>query len=85
MRSAELIRGALAALVACAVAAPALAGGALYVVPANGVMKPARWAGKRAATSHGATTCRIGSSSAHTSTNPWRGRKTWRDDGRRMI
>ena len=45
MRSAELIRGALAALLACAVAAPALAGGALYVVPVNGVMKPARWAG----------------------------------------
>ena len=50
MRSADTVlrrarRGAVAALLACAAAAPALAGGPLYVVPVNGVMKPVRWSG----------------------------------------
>jgi len=35
----------LAALVACTVAAPAFAGGPLYVVPVDNVVKPARWEG----------------------------------------
>jgi hypothetical protein len=39
------LRGCLAAIVACGSIAPAFAGGPLYVVPVNGVMKPMRWEG----------------------------------------
>lgn len=50
MRSADNVlrrasRGALAALLASAVAAPALAGGPLYVVESGGTLTPARWVG----------------------------------------
>jgi len=49
MRSTNLkrraMRGVLATFVACATAGPALAGGALYVTPVNGVVKPLRWSG----------------------------------------
>ena len=50
MRSADRhmgrrLRWALIATAVCAWSAPVLAGGPLYVVPANGTMKPARWEG----------------------------------------
>ncbi len=49
MRSANhvsrALRGGLAALAACASMAPAFAGGPLYLVPADGSVKPARWVG----------------------------------------
>ena len=40
-----LKRGAFGLAVACALAAPALAGGPLYVVPSGGTLKPAHWEG----------------------------------------
>ena len=39
------LRWVLIATAVCAWSAPVLAGGPLYVVPANGTMKPARWEG----------------------------------------
>jgi hypothetical protein len=39
------LRRCLAVIVACASTAPAFAGGPLYVVPVNGVMKPLHWIG----------------------------------------
>ncbi len=44
-RKGRALRGSLAAIAACALIAPALAGGPLFVVTSGGTLKPARWEG----------------------------------------